>query len=209
MGSPSVISTFTGEHEALSNFHVGAPLILRYARGQRAYPSGEHMFQAFKATSKADHERLVACATPLEARAAGKRYLRLRGDWERVKLDVMRLVLSVKFQLGREEAKVLLATGDALLVEGTTWADTTWGVDLKQGRAAFQQRHGVQLDWEPGEGWEDAPGRNWLGTLLMARRAELAAQLRDPRPFGYDEVARVAMTVPPAPPMVLADRGRS
>jgi predicted NAD-dependent protein-ADP-ribosyltransferase YbiA (DUF1768 family) len=61
-------------------------------------------------------------------------------------------VLARKFHPAREEAQMLLDTGDAQLVEGTYWHDQVWGVDITTGI-----------------------GRNWLGTLLMARRAELRA----------------------------------
>lgn len=195
MGDPSVISAFAGEYEFLSNFYVGAaPLAFH----RRTYASGEHMFQAFKARGKADHERIAGMGTPGEARAEGKHLLRMRGDWEKVKYDVMRLVLATKFRHGREECALLLSTGDALLVEGSSWGDTVWGVDLKEGRAVYERRHALQLDWDPGEGWEDAPGRNWLGTLLMARRAELLFQLRDPRGVEATSasVARFAMDLP-------------
>lgn len=208
MGDPSVISWFDdfpadGEqpgnaYRFLSNFYVGFEPIKFHGR---LYRSGEHMFQAFKARTKADHDMVVGSATPAEAKANGKRMLRLRPDWERVKYDVMRLVLAMKFRPGREECALLLATGDALLVEGTHWGDQVWGVDLKKGREAFARRSGAELAWEEGEGWEDAPGRNWLGALLMTRRAELVFWTRDPRGLEsmYSSIGRFAMDVPRAP----------
>jgi ribA/ribD-fused uncharacterized protein len=162
------------------------------------------MFQAFKARTRADHDMVVSSATPAEAKANGKHMLRLRPDWERVKYDVMRLVLAMKFRPGREECALLLATGDALLVEGTMWGDQVWGVDLKKGREAFARRAGLpdaELRWDEGDGWEDGPGRNWLGTLLMARRAELVFWMRDPRGMEsmYSSIGRFAMDVPRPP----------
>jgi ribA/ribD-fused uncharacterized protein len=195
VGDPVEISAFTGEYAFLSNFYVGAAPLAFHGR---TYASGEHMFQAFKATGKADHERIAGMATPGEARAEGKHLLRMRGDWERAKYDVMRLVLLSKFRPGREEGPLLLATGDALLIEGSMWGDQVWGVDLKEGRATYERRHAIQLGWEAGEGWEDAPGRNWLGVLLMARRAELLFEQRDARRASamHNAVARFAMDVP-------------
>lgn len=206
MGDPAVISwfdDFEGDNEwrFLSNFYVGKPLAYR----SRSYMSGEHMFQAFKARNVADHDMINAATSPGEAKANGRHYLHLRMDWERVKFDVMRVVLRTKFQQGREEAGLLLATGDALLVEGTMWDDRVWGVNLKEGRKR-QEARGAQYvgaeavaahAWEPGEGWELAPGRNWLGVLLMARRAELLAELRGVPPFRYGEVIRVVEDLPP------------
>lgn len=201
MREPTVISNFdsfdgANEWAFLGNFYIGeAPLTFR----GRSYQTGEHMFQAFKARNKADHERIAGQIGPHEAKAEGRHLLRLRPDWERVKYDVMRLVLATKFRLEREEGPLLLATGDALLVEGTMWGDRVWGVDLRAGRKRWHEVHEVPTEdgsWEAGEGWEQAPGRNWLGVLLMARRCELLAQTRDPRTFDYRETARFAMDVP-------------
>jgi ribA/ribD-fused uncharacterized protein len=177
MGVPDVIAyfdTFEGENEwaALSNFWQGSPLHL----GPYAYATGEHMFQALKARTKADHNRVMSASTPGEAKQNGKHMLHLRPDWERVKLDVMALVLRLKFAPGREEHGHLLATGDAYLVEGNTWGDRVWGVDLREGRKmlAVQQRCNPE-DVSAAEAWRFSPGRNWLGRLLMARRAELVS----------------------------------
>lgn len=196
MGDPAVISwfdDFDGDNEwrFLSNFYVGAPITYR----SFSFMSGEHMFQSFKARNVADLEMINRAATPGEAKANGRHYLHLRMDWERVKFDVMRLVLRAKFQQGREEAALLLATGDAFLVEGNTWGDRVWGVDLKAGRKQLEAM-GEGPKWEGGEGWEAAPGRNWLGVLLMARRAELLAELRGVKIL-YGDVARYVEDLPP------------
>lgn len=203
MGDPLVIANFDdfdgpNEWRFLSNFYVGEPLAYR----QRTYLSGEHMFQSFKARTPEDHDKINRAATPGEAKANGRHYLHLRMDWERVKFDVMRVVLRTKFQQGREECALLLATGDALLVEGTTWGDRVWGVDLKRGRAEVEDSwkragRGEHPEWDSGEGWEAAPGRNWLGVLLMARRAELVAEMRGAPLFRYGETVRVAEELPP------------
>ena len=47
--------------------------------------------------------------------------------------------------------RCLVATGDAIVIEGNTWRDTYWGVDLKTGE-----------------------GENHLGKILMRVRSELA-----------------------------------
>lgn len=201
MSEPTVISNFdafegSNEYAFLSNFYVGAePLRFR----DREYRTGEHMFQAFKARNRADHDAVQRCDTPAEAKQQGKHMLRLRPDWERVKYDVMRLVLACKFQLSREEGPLLLATGDALLIEGTLWGDQVWGVDLKKGRQRWLEEtrtDAADAFWNAGEGWEWSPGRNWLGALLMVRRAELTAQVRDTRTFKYNSVAEYVTDVP-------------
>lgn len=131
-------------HAFLSNFYQ-SPFTLA---GKR-YPTGEHAFQAYKARTVVAHETIRRAPDPGTAKARGQR-VPLRPDWEVVKYDVMRQVLRAKFAAGSELAAQLLATGDALLIEGTEWNDRVWGVALPS-----------------------KEGRNWLGHLLMARRAEL------------------------------------
>ena len=84
-----------------------------------------------------------------EAKRLG-RHVQLRPDWENVKLPIMEEIVRAKFTQHPELAARLLATGDALLVEGTTWGDTCWGIDLTTGE-----------------------GENRLGQILMQIRAEL------------------------------------
>lgn len=198
MGDPSVISYFDdfegrNEYHFLSNFYAGQPLLWK----NYAFLTGEHMFQALKATNKADVMKIVACPTPGEAKATGKRTLRLRPDWEWKKYDAMRLVLATKFRMSRAEGALLLSTGDALLVEGTMWGDKVWGVDLKAGRAESSDEARDGEPWEPGEPWVSSPGRNWLGVLLMARRAELTAEaIRGAPSYRYDSVASFVTDLP-------------
>lgn len=71
----------------------------------------------------------------------------LRGDWEQVKVDLMRTFVRKKFE-NPFLRPMLLTTGDAELVEGNTWNDTFWGVC----RGA---------------------GHNWLGKILMEVRDEI------------------------------------
>lgn len=73
----------------------------------------------------------------------------LRTDWDLVKLDVMRRVVRAKFEQHPNLAQYLLDTGDAELIEGNTWHDVYWGVDLKTDE-----------------------GENHLGKILMALRQE-------------------------------------
>lgn len=184
MGIPHVISYFDDFDEPdntwrfLSNFYIGDPIHFTPAGpGGATFTAltGEHMFQAYKAGEGRSFKKILAAATPGEAKAEGRHLLRLRGDWERVKYDVMRYVLALKFTLDREEGRQLLATGDALLVEGTHWGDKVWGVALPKDEE------------EPGAAWARSPGRNWLGVLLMARRAELVGELASGARFDYAE----------------------
>lgn len=177
MGIPQVISYFDdfdapgNEWRFLSNFYVGKPIHF----GKYVALTGEHLFQAMKSRDGLHFRKILAASTPGAAKAEGRHLLGLRPDWEMVKYDVMRYVLACKFTLQRAEGPQLLDTGDALLVEGTHWNDKVWGVSLNKGEE------------EPGSSWHQSRGRNWLGTLLMARRAELFAELSGVPAFNYEE----------------------
>ena len=76
----------------------------------------------------------------------------LRIDWEDIKEKVMLDLLRLKFTKGSLLANYLDETGDATLIEGTTWHDRFWGV----------------CNCEKCQG----QGKNMLGTLLMRVREE-------------------------------------
>lgn len=149
----SFLSNFSDAHEPFSIPGITLPGL-----------TGEHVFQAFKAVFEEDFVAILSAVDgegkpdPAKAKHLG-RTIQLRDDWDSVRFDVMAMVVRLKFAQGSRMAKLLLDTGDAFLQEGTWWQDEVWGVDLAAGL--------------PG----DHPGRNWLGTLLMARRAELRAGL--------------------------------
>lgn len=151
----NAITSFSGEYAFLGSYFVGEPLVF----GQYRAATAEHLFSAMKARRGEDFRRILTSATPEEAHADGRRLLALRPDWGRVKLDVMRYVLSLKFSLVRTEGVCLVATETRLLMEANPKGDRTWG-------AVLPDDHGV----------ETAVGRNWQGVLLMARRAELLAE---------------------------------
>lgn len=151
------LGTGNEDYRFLSNFYEGDPLPVF---GEE-WPTGEHAFQAIKATDSRARDAIRDARSPGEAKRMG-RACTLRPDWEEVKYDVMAAVVRSKFDPGRVEGALLLGTGDALLVEGTYWHDRVWGIDLNA---------------------LGNPGRNWLGTLLMARRAELRAMRGPKNPF--------------------------
>lgn len=138
------IDRFRGERHFLSNFYE-APVVY----GGLRYENSEAAYQAQKCCSDAERERFTALR-PLEAKSLGREVL-LREDWDEVCLDVMEGVLRAKFTQNPELAALLLGTGDCVLVEGNTWGDLFWGVDVRSGE-----------------------GENHLGRLLMKIRGELS-----------------------------------
>lgn len=138
------------DHAFLSNFYRGTDIVVF----DENWRTGEHAYQGMKTVVNSDRRRIRLAGSPGTAKRIG-RQVGLRPGWEAKKYDVMAAVLRAKFTLDREEGMLLLETGSRLLIEGTSWDDRVWGVD------------GHDLA---------SSGRNWLGTLLMARRAELRAE---------------------------------
>jgi hypothetical protein len=134
------INCFAGDYEFLSNFHASP---LEY-EGE-VYPTVEHAFQAAKSLDVAERARIRAAETPGKAKRLGRK-VKLREDWENVKVDIMDDLLCLKFSDPILRDK-LNDTGDAELIEGNNWGDTFWGMDSKK--------------------WE---GQNILGKLLMRVR---------------------------------------
>jgi ribA/ribD-fused uncharacterized protein len=107
----------------LSNF-CDSPLEFEGIR----YRNAEAAFQGAKTLDLEARRHLFSNATARDAKRAGRRQVRLRPDWEEAKTDVMRAVVTAKFTQNPGLKARLLATGDAELIEGNRWGDTTWGV---------------------------------------------------------------------------------
>lgn len=125
--SQNRINNFRGTHRFLSNFF---PAEVAYEGA--IYPSVENAFQAAKCMSASERTVFAVCS-PAEAKRFGRR-VRLRPDWEQIKLDIMRQLVTDKFMRSNELRRRLLATGSAELIEGNVWNDTFWGVCRGRGQ---------------------------------------------------------------------------
>ncbi len=130
----------------LSNFHP-APVVL----AGETWPTTEHYYQAQKSADPQVQSAIRQAKTPGDAKELGRTVTLLPDDWTTRRDDVMLAALRAKFTQHPELAAMLLATGDAPLVEHTRH-DAYWG--------------------DGGDG----SGRNRLGELLMQVRADVAAQ---------------------------------
>jgi len=72
------------------------------------------------------------------------------------KVEVMKRLLEKKFE-NEDLRRKLIETGNLIIIEGNTWGDVYWGVDLKKSEENM---------W----GFE---GKNMLGRLLMELRGTL------------------------------------
>jgi len=147
--TPHVIDSFSGEYRFLSNFYPSTIFVDGFR-----YPTVEHAFQAAKTVDNAAKQKIARTQSALRAKSLG-RQVRLRKDWEAIKVAVMRKCVALKFESHPDLAEMLLDTGNAKLVEGNSWNDTYWGVC--GGR-----------------------GKNHLGKILMGVRSQLLAANCEP-----------------------------
>lgn len=141
MNEVKVIDSFSGENRFLSNFY---PCNMTY-NGQK-FDSAEAAFQCQKCALEED-KKIFTRLEPREAKTHGK-FVKLRKDWEEVKVQIMEEVVRAKFTQVKSLGEALVNTGDAILIEGNRWRDTFWGV-------------------------YEGVGQNMLGKILMKIRNEL------------------------------------
>jgi ribA/ribD-fused uncharacterized protein len=137
---PTTINSFAGPFAFLSNFS-SSPISI----GGLTFPTVEHAFAAAKTLDSTKRVEIAAAPTPGKAKRLGRK-VALRPHWDDMRVSMMTRLVRLKFQEPTLRAQ-LLATGDALLVEGNRWNDVFWGVC-----------NGV--------------GENQLGQILMRVRTE-------------------------------------
>lgn len=115
------------------------------------WSTSEHYFQAQKFAGTSNVEEIRQAKTPKQAAKMGRDRSRpLRTDWEEVKDSIMRQAVLHKFETHADIRKVLLSTGDQLIVEKAP-RDYYWGCGA------------------------NGSGKNKLGLILM----EVREMLRD------------------------------
>lgn len=139
------IDKFEGEFRYLSNFW---PCTITYEGF--TYSSCEHAYQAAK--TLIPEERVPFWSSRLSAAQAKKlgQTLKIRRDWEEVKVSVMELLVRLKFEDPSLMYR-LQKTAPAKLIEGNYWHDQVWG-------DCYCEKH------------INIPGKNHLGIILMSIR---------------------------------------
>jgi hypothetical protein len=137
------ILTFDGEYRFLSNFYPAS-----FVWQDNLWLTSEHAYQAAKCIDPAERTLILNLPTAVATKRAGK-LVKMRPDWDEVKVDLMLEIVFEKFNQNPELKAKLLATGSARIEEGNTWRDTTWGI------------------CPPGSN----KGQNHLGRILMDLRA--------------------------------------
>lgn len=108
--------------------------------------NAESAFQAQKCATEGFKESFCGIQGSV-AKYRGKRVRLDKVWWEENKYAIMLDIVYEKFHQNKALASKLLSTGDAMLIEGNTWKNKTWGV--------YVNKHGVTV------------GRNALGNILM------------------------------------------
>jgi ribA/ribD-fused uncharacterized protein len=143
----------------LSHFHP-SPISL----DEEVWPTVEHFYQAQKSDHPDYRAAVLAAETPGIAkrlaaqpmaprRLAQKSWFRKNGimpraDWHEAKLDIMRRADHAKFSQHPDLATLLLATGEAMLIEDSP-SEPFWGTG------------------------PDGQGYNWAGRVIMEVRDRL------------------------------------
>jgi ribA/ribD-fused uncharacterized protein len=160
----------------LSHFHP-APVVL----DGESWLTAEHYYQAQKSPDPAYRQAIRTAATPGRAkrlaapptaprRVSQQSWFRKHGvaprpDWHEVKLDIMRRADLAKFTQHPDLAAMLLATGNAELVEDST-SEPYWGIG------------------------PDGQGLNWAGRVLMEVREALRTGAAGVEPAAPADPAR-------------------
>lgn len=117
-----MIEEFRGKYYFLSNyFKLKVPVKL----GSLEFYYVESAYAASKTLDESKRKQFQLCKSPGESKKLGRK-LKLRDDWEAVKIDTMRDLVKQKFDNNSDLKERLLDTGDRKLIEGNAW-----GVSLK------------------------------------------------------------------------------
>lgn len=151
-----IIDRFYGEHFFLSNFYESPIKATLYGQ-EYTFATGEHLFHAGKTATSLLPEgqrgawlsQLEQNSDPQNSKRMGRRIPIDVGRWDAICVQVMRRVQELKYDQNPELAKLLVATGDAMLIEGNVWNDRKWGM-------------------------VNGKGENLLGKILMELRSELS-----------------------------------
>lgn len=123
-----IIDRFDGKYRFLSNFY---PCKIIYQGIE--YPSVEHAYQALKTLDINARKKIAEAATPREAKRMGRK-VKLRKDWEKIKIELMEQLVKQKFTCYQDLRNKLLSTNRSELIEGNTWGDNFWGIYKGKGK---------------------------------------------------------------------------
>ncbi len=138
--SEDAITSFRKHYDYLSNFYPARVIV-----DGMTFCNSESAYQAAKCANEEDKKWFVVSSSD----EAKRKKFPVRDDWDSIKIDVMKKVVFAKFTQNPHLATYLMNTGNVQIVEGNTWGDVFWGIDIKTGE-----------------------GENHLGKILMELRKQ-------------------------------------
>lgn len=118
----------------------------------KIWPTSEALYQAFKFNNVEIRESIRLASTPKSCKVIAYKHIRespemLVPKWDYIKLDMMRVVLRLKYEQHEIVRNKLKESGNAELIEASPF-DSFWGYG------------------------SDQKGLNWLGKLWMELRSK-------------------------------------
>ena len=131
MGGPATIDG--KDHDETDNF-----LICSFTVDGVTYPSAEHYFQVQKATNDNDKDKIRSSKTAMNSWVLGNK-IKMRSDWEKVKVSVMYEGNKAKFEQNENFAEELKASQGDIVFHNSTLFWNKWnGIIIKRIRAELR-----------------------------------------------------------------------
>lgn len=145
----SWVGSFSGEKAFLSNM-CGIPIVFdesndpKFPADGLIYPSSENLYHALKCIHMEDRKKFTTCS-PFESKKLSRKMMVTRPDWDKVKVDAMKLVINLKFRNPMLAQKLVSIEGP--IEELNNWGDKFWGKCLnhKTGKYEGQDNLGIIL----------------------------------------------------------------
>lgn len=140
----SKILFYEGKYYSFSNFSSHEVIFL----GKR-YKTAEHCYQSQKFTDAGIKAEIESTPSSFLAKKVSHSHDdKKRKDWENVKMDIMKQIITEKVKQYEEIKELLLETGDTEIIDNTPF-DYYWAIG------------------------EDGTGKNMIGKILMDIRKEI------------------------------------
>lgn len=127
----NTITHFKDDYYFLNNFYpTNITLFSSELNRDLIFRSSEHAYMAAKSKDPSEWENFTLAGNLLTASQAKKagRKLKLRSDWDEVKLGYMKTIVKAKFDQNPLIRNLLIQTYPRKLEEGNYWNDTYWGI---------------------------------------------------------------------------------
>ena len=105
----------------MSNFHAA-----QFEWEGMEWHNSEAAYQSAKSLDVNVRRKFALMTCPVKAKRSG-RNIKLRRDWDDVKVQIMTDIVWCKFDQNPNLQQLLLDTGEAYLSEGNTHGDNFWG----------------------------------------------------------------------------------